>query len=127
MTEYLDSSLIKKNIDNQGYHCIDDYISDEELNTLKEFVNKKLEENNNQYFFLTSENPEKTLLNDNFSLEEHACQSIMLRNGDTINFNQIFFKNFFLYDNPYSEILPLGEITTFFFKKKEKNNAKKTV
>ena len=64
MTEYLDSSLIKKNIDNQGYHCIDDYISDEELNKLKEFVNKKLEENNNQYFFLTSENPEKTLLND---------------------------------------------------------------
>ena len=64
MTEYLDSSLIKKNIDNQGYHCIEDYISDEELNTLKEFVNKKLEEDNNQYFFLTSENPEKTLLND---------------------------------------------------------------
>ena len=55
---------IKKNIDNEGFHCIENYVAEEELSILRQFVNQKLKENNNEYFFLTSENPEKTLLND---------------------------------------------------------------
>ena len=57
-------NLIKKNIDTEGYHCIENFINDKDLKILKEFVNQKLSENNYQYFFLTSESGSNNLLND---------------------------------------------------------------
>ena len=57
-------NLIKKDIDTKGFHCIENFITNEELNILRELVNQKLVENNYQYFFLTSEGGSNNLLND---------------------------------------------------------------
>ncbi len=67
MIDQIDTNQIKKIIGEDGFYCLKDYINNEELTILREFVDSKIKENNNQYFFLTSENSQKTLLNnDNF-------------------------------------------------------------
>ena len=67
MIDQIDTNQIKKIINEDGFYCLKDFINNEELSILREFVDSKIKENNNQYFFLTSENSQKTLLNnDNF-------------------------------------------------------------
>ncbi len=75
---------IKKNIDNEGFHCIENYVAEEELSILRQFVNQKLKENNNEYFFLTSENPEKTLLNDEKFF--HRMENLLKKITNEFNF-----------------------------------------
>ena len=55
---------MKNIINTKGFVVIKNYITEKELATLRSFVSDKIKENQNQYFFLTSEGSEKTLLND---------------------------------------------------------------
>mgnify|MGYP001260348915 CR=1 FL=1 len=55
---------MKNIINTSGFVEIENYISENELQALKKFIDTKLKENQNQYFFLTSEGRERTLLND---------------------------------------------------------------
>ena len=58
---------IKKN----GFVEIKNFINKEKLNILRNFVDLKLEENNHEYFFLTSlEEKEKTILNNDIFFEK---------------------------------------------------------
>ncbi len=60
--------MIKQNIEKNGFHCFENFINKKELETLRVEIYKKLEENNFQYFFLTSEYLNNSLLNNiNFS------------------------------------------------------------
>ncbi len=56
--------MIKQNIEKNGFHCFEDFINKKELETLRAEIYKKLEENNFQYFFLTSEYLNNSLLNN---------------------------------------------------------------
>lgn len=51
-------------INSKGFLEIENFLNDSELNYLRSFVDQNLSENNNQYFFLTSNNKNKTLLSD---------------------------------------------------------------
>ena len=51
MIDQVISDNIKKNINDNGYYCLENYINQKELEILKNFVDTKLKENNNQYFF----------------------------------------------------------------------------
>ena len=62
---------IKQDINRNGFYCINNFINDDEINILRKFVDEKLKENNNQYFFLTSESNSDSLLSD-----ENFFQSI---------------------------------------------------
>lgn len=55
---------IIKNINKKGFHCLENFINQDSLEVLRKFVDQKLEENNYQYFFLTSESVSNNLLND---------------------------------------------------------------
>ena len=55
---------IKENINKKGFHCLENFINQDSLEVLRKFVDQKLEENNYQYFFLTSESASNNLLND---------------------------------------------------------------
>ena len=56
--------MIKQNIEKNGFHCFENFINKKELETLRKEINKKLEENNFQYFFLTSEYLNESYLNN---------------------------------------------------------------
>ena len=84
--------MIKQNIEKNGFHCFENFINKKELETLRVEIYKKLEENNFQYFFLTSEYLKNSLLNNvNFSsriknllikiLKEYGFES---RNGEDL-------------------------------------------
>jgi len=64
MNNQINIEDIKENINKKGYHCIENFINQDNLEVLRKFVNQKLEENNYQYFFLTSESDSNNLLND---------------------------------------------------------------
>ena len=55
---------IIENINKKGFHCLENFINQDSLEVLRKFVDQKLEENNYQYFFLTSESVSNNLLND---------------------------------------------------------------
>lgn len=89
----IEADLIKDHINKDGYHCIENYINYEEQKILRNFVDTKLVENNNQYFFLTSESSEKTLLHDENFFEKIES---LLKNI-TQNFGYLNRKNEKLY------------------------------
>jgi len=85
---------IKKNIDNVGFHEIQNFFSDEKILQLKKFVDEKLVENNNEYFFLTSETNENNLLrNENFFKEiENILKNLVLEFDLKINNEEKLYK-----------------------------------
>ena len=54
----------KNTINKDGFLKLENFFDAGEISTLRKFVDKKLKENQNQYFFLTSEGKEKNLLNN---------------------------------------------------------------
>ena len=88
---------IKKNIDEQGFHEEKNFFSDLEIERLRDFVNKKLKENNFQYFFLTSEtskSADNDILNDNFFFKriEEILKNIIIEYNFSIGNNQRLYK-----------------------------------
>jgi hypothetical protein len=57
---------IKNTINNDGFFEIKNFYTENNLKILRNFVDEKLQENKNQYFFLTSKSYEKNLLHDEF-------------------------------------------------------------
>ena len=56
--------MIKENIEKNGYHCIENFISADQLLRLKLEIDESLKKNDYQYFFLTAKNLEGSLIND---------------------------------------------------------------
>ena len=85
---------LKNDINTKGFIELKNYIPENELKTLRNFVDAKLKENHNQYFFLTSEGPEKTLLNDeNFFLRiEDLLKKTTKDFGFSIKDNEKLYK-----------------------------------
>ena len=42
---------IKRNIDEKGFHTINNFLNNEEIELLRSYVDEKLKKNNYQYFF----------------------------------------------------------------------------
>ena len=55
---------IKENIEKNGFHCLENFFDQNEIEHLRDFVDSQLKENNNQYFFLTSETTSNNILSD---------------------------------------------------------------
>ena len=58
-------SEIKKNIDEKGFHLMENFLNKMEIDLLRSYVDEKLKKNNYQYFFLTSETTKDEILNNN--------------------------------------------------------------
>lgn len=84
----------KKQINEDGYLELKNFIEEEEIDILQKFVDQKLRENQNQYFFLTSEGPEKTLLNNDifFKKIENLLKDITKSFGFKIREDENLYK-----------------------------------
>lgn len=85
---------MKNIINTSGFVEIENYISENELQALKKFIDTKLKENQNQYFFLTSEGRERTLLNDEnfFKKIEELLKKTAVNFGIDIDENEKLYK-----------------------------------
>lgn len=85
---------IKNNIEKKGYIELKNFIKKKQLLILRKFVIQKLKENNNQYFFLTSESKEKTILHKSslFNKTEDLLKKITLQFGKKINKKEKLYK-----------------------------------
>lgn len=73
-------------IQKDGFVEIKNFIGDEKMSLLKNFVNSKLEENNYEYFFLTStKDQEKTLLNDDIFFKK--IEDLLKKITSDLNFS----------------------------------------
>lgn len=78
--------MIKNSIEENGYYCVENFINNNELNILRSEIDKKLKENNNQYFFLTSKYLSNSLLNnEEFSLKIKKLLIKILREYNFVN------------------------------------------
>ena len=70
---------IKRNIDEKGFHTINNFLNNEEIELLRSYVDEKLKKNNYQYFFLTSETTQNEILNNSefFSKFENILKKIV--------------------------------------------------
>ncbi len=90
-------SLIKNNIDKFGYAEEKSFFSEKDLKFLRDFVDKKLKENNYQYFFLTSEASETShsnLLNNKvfFKKIENILKNVIKAYKLPIRSNERLYK-----------------------------------
>ncbi len=85
---------IKQDINRNGFYCINNFINDDEINILRKFVDEKLKENNNQYFFLTSESNSDNLLSDEnfFQSIEDLLKKITLSYGFKLREKEKLYK-----------------------------------
>lgn len=94
MDNKLNISEIKKNIDEHGFHAINDFLNNEEIELLRSYVDEKLKKNNYQYFFLTSETTKNEILNnsDFFSKFENILKKITTEFNFSIRENESLYK-----------------------------------
>lgn len=94
MNNELNISEIKKNIDDEGFHTLNNFLDNSEIELLRSYVNEKLKQNNYQYFFLTSETTTNEILNnsDFFLKFENLLKKITREFNFSIRKNENLYK-----------------------------------
>ena len=71
MNKKINIDNLKSEIEHKGYTVLKSFINNKELKVLKNLVDKKIVENNNQYFFLSTKNSKNTILNNKDFLKKN--------------------------------------------------------
>ena len=78
--------MIRDDIEKNGFYCVENFIHNDELQILRKEIDKKLEQNNFQYFFLTSEYLNNSHLNnEEFSSRIKNLLKKILNEYDVVN------------------------------------------
>ena len=71
MNKKINIDNLKSEIEHKGYTVLRSFVNNKELKVLKNLVDKKIVENNNQYFFLSTKNSKNTILNNKDFLKKN--------------------------------------------------------
>ena len=94
INKQINISNIRENIDKNGFHCSENFFEQSEIDHLRKFVDSQLKENNNQYFFLTSESTTDNILNDKYFFKsiENLLQKIVINYNFNLRENEKLYK-----------------------------------